>query len=214
MVEPPQAWLDELFEWLRIPSVSADPAHADDVRAAGQWVCDFVTAAGGSAELVETGGAAARDRRDPGLVRSGRGAHSPPLRALRRPATGAARALGVAAVRARASRRLSLRTRCRRRQGERVFAPEGGTAPRRGGRASRQRARRLRRGGGDRRPLDRRLPGRRRARRGRLPHLRQRHAEGGHAQLRPGRPRAHLLPRARPERATTTCTQGSSAARR
>jgi acetylornithine deacetylase/succinyl-diaminopimelate desuccinylase-like protein len=54
MAEPPQAWLDELYEWLRIPSVSADPAHADDVRAAGQWVCDFVRAAGGAAELVET----------------------------------------------------------------------------------------------------------------------------------------------------------------
>jgi acetylornithine deacetylase/succinyl-diaminopimelate desuccinylase-like protein len=51
---PDQAWLDEVFEWLRIPSVSADPAHADDVRAAGQWVCDYVRAAGGSAELVET----------------------------------------------------------------------------------------------------------------------------------------------------------------
>jgi acetylornithine deacetylase/succinyl-diaminopimelate desuccinylase-like protein len=52
---PDQAWLDELFEWLRIPSVSADPSHADDVRAAGEWVCDYVRAAGGSAELVETG---------------------------------------------------------------------------------------------------------------------------------------------------------------
>ena len=54
MTVPDQAWLDELFAWLRIPSVSADPAHAGDVRAAGQWVCDFVMAAGGSAELVET----------------------------------------------------------------------------------------------------------------------------------------------------------------
>jgi acetylornithine deacetylase/succinyl-diaminopimelate desuccinylase-like protein len=53
--EPDQAWLDELFEWLRIPSVSADPAHAADVRAAGEWVCDYVRAAGGTAELLETG---------------------------------------------------------------------------------------------------------------------------------------------------------------
>jgi acetylornithine deacetylase/succinyl-diaminopimelate desuccinylase-like protein len=49
-----QAWLDELFEFLRIPSVSADAAHADDVRAAGEWVRDFVRAAGGDAELEET----------------------------------------------------------------------------------------------------------------------------------------------------------------
>lgn len=48
------AWLDELGDWLRIPSVSADPAHEADVRAAGQWVCDFVTEAGGGCALVET----------------------------------------------------------------------------------------------------------------------------------------------------------------
>jgi acetylornithine deacetylase/succinyl-diaminopimelate desuccinylase-like protein len=53
--QPDQAWLDELFEWLRIPSVSADPAHAEDVRRAGEWVCDFVQAAGGTAELVDMG---------------------------------------------------------------------------------------------------------------------------------------------------------------
>jgi acetylornithine deacetylase/succinyl-diaminopimelate desuccinylase-like protein len=48
------AWRDELFEWLRIPSVSADPTHAGDVRRAGEWVCEFVRGAGGEAELVET----------------------------------------------------------------------------------------------------------------------------------------------------------------
>ena len=51
---PDQAWLEELYELLRIPSVSADPAHADDVRRAGEWVCDFVRGAGGEAGLVET----------------------------------------------------------------------------------------------------------------------------------------------------------------
>jgi acetylornithine deacetylase/succinyl-diaminopimelate desuccinylase-like protein len=48
---PDPAWLEELFEFLRIPSVSADPAHAADVRRAGEWVCDFVRKAGGQAEL-------------------------------------------------------------------------------------------------------------------------------------------------------------------
>jgi acetylornithine deacetylase/succinyl-diaminopimelate desuccinylase-like protein len=48
------AWLAELTEWLRIPSVSADPAHAGDVRRSGEWVCEFVRGAGGKAELVET----------------------------------------------------------------------------------------------------------------------------------------------------------------
>jgi acetylornithine deacetylase/succinyl-diaminopimelate desuccinylase-like protein len=51
---PPQEWLEELFELLRIPSVSADPAHSGDVRWAGEWVCDFIRAAGGEAELQET----------------------------------------------------------------------------------------------------------------------------------------------------------------
>jgi acetylornithine deacetylase/succinyl-diaminopimelate desuccinylase-like protein len=51
---PDPAWLEELFDWLRIESVSADPARADEVRAAGAWVCDFVRRIGGSCELVPT----------------------------------------------------------------------------------------------------------------------------------------------------------------
>ncbi len=46
-------WFDELAEFLRIPSISADPAHRGDVHAAGQWVCDFVRASGGECELVD-----------------------------------------------------------------------------------------------------------------------------------------------------------------
>ena len=47
------AWLDELSELLRIPSVSADETHQDDVRRAAEWVRDFVRAAGGECELVQ-----------------------------------------------------------------------------------------------------------------------------------------------------------------
>jgi acetylornithine deacetylase/succinyl-diaminopimelate desuccinylase-like protein len=47
-----QAWLEELEEFLRIPSVSADPAHANDVRQACEWVCDFIRRAGGSADVI------------------------------------------------------------------------------------------------------------------------------------------------------------------
>jgi acetylornithine deacetylase/succinyl-diaminopimelate desuccinylase-like protein len=49
-----QAWLDELSELLRIPSVSADPMQVAHVREAGEWVRDFVRRAGGEAELQET----------------------------------------------------------------------------------------------------------------------------------------------------------------
>jgi acetylornithine deacetylase/succinyl-diaminopimelate desuccinylase-like protein len=49
-----QAWLDELAEFIRIPSVSADPAHRDDVARAAEWVADYLRAAGGNAELLPT----------------------------------------------------------------------------------------------------------------------------------------------------------------
>src|SRR2546423_7772581 len=49
------AWQDELAEFVRIPSVSADPAHAADVVAAAEWVAAFVRRAGGEAELVPWG---------------------------------------------------------------------------------------------------------------------------------------------------------------
>jgi acetylornithine deacetylase/succinyl-diaminopimelate desuccinylase-like protein len=51
-----QAWLDELSEFIRIPSVSADSERAADVLEAGEWVCDFVRRAGGEAELLERDG--------------------------------------------------------------------------------------------------------------------------------------------------------------
>ena len=44
-----------LFELLRIPSVSAQPDRRGDCRAAAEWCRDFLTAAGCTAELIETG---------------------------------------------------------------------------------------------------------------------------------------------------------------
>ncbi len=49
-------WFDELAELLRIPSVSADPERAGDVREAGRWVCEFIRAAGGTSELADWNG--------------------------------------------------------------------------------------------------------------------------------------------------------------
>ena len=47
------AYLEEVSELLRIPSVSADAGHAGDVMRAGEWVCERIRGAGGEAELVE-----------------------------------------------------------------------------------------------------------------------------------------------------------------
>src|SRR3954469_7458448 len=50
-----ETWRSELAEFLAIPSVSADPAHREDVTRAGEWVCDFIRRIGGSADLTPFG---------------------------------------------------------------------------------------------------------------------------------------------------------------
>jgi acetylornithine deacetylase/succinyl-diaminopimelate desuccinylase-like protein len=50
-----QTWHDELSEFISIPSVSADPAHREDVKRAGEWVCEFIRGMGGTAELTPFG---------------------------------------------------------------------------------------------------------------------------------------------------------------
>jgi acetylornithine deacetylase/succinyl-diaminopimelate desuccinylase-like protein len=50
-------WFAELAQFLRIPSVSADPAHRDDVIAAAAWVTTLLREGGGEAELVDWEGA-------------------------------------------------------------------------------------------------------------------------------------------------------------
>ena len=50
-----QAWLDELREFIAIPSVSADPAHRQDVVRAAEWLADFVKRSGGEAEVTPFG---------------------------------------------------------------------------------------------------------------------------------------------------------------
>ena len=49
--------LDELYEFLRIPSVSALPEHAGDVRASAEWVAARMKTSGiPEVEILETGG--------------------------------------------------------------------------------------------------------------------------------------------------------------
>src|ERR1700727_1992 len=46
-------WFDELAEFLRIPSISAEESHAGDVIRAGEWVRDLIRAAGGQCEVID-----------------------------------------------------------------------------------------------------------------------------------------------------------------
>lgn len=49
--------LEELKEWLRIPSISAKTEHRDDTRRAAEWLADRMRDAGlESAEVISTGG--------------------------------------------------------------------------------------------------------------------------------------------------------------
>jgi len=50
-------FVEELCDFIRIPSVSAKPENAGDVREAGEWVVERLTAAGvENAEMLETAG--------------------------------------------------------------------------------------------------------------------------------------------------------------
>jgi len=50
------ALLDELLDWLRIPSISTGGGAEEDLRRAAAWVCERVDAAGGEARLLITEG--------------------------------------------------------------------------------------------------------------------------------------------------------------
>jgi acetylornithine deacetylase/succinyl-diaminopimelate desuccinylase-like protein len=50
-----QAWVDELREFIAIPSVSADPAHREDVVRAARWLTELVKRSGGEAEVTPFG---------------------------------------------------------------------------------------------------------------------------------------------------------------
>jgi acetylornithine deacetylase/succinyl-diaminopimelate desuccinylase-like protein len=54
VVVPPL--LDELVDWLRIPSVSTGGGDAEALRRACDWVCERIVAAGGAAEAVAVDG--------------------------------------------------------------------------------------------------------------------------------------------------------------
>ena len=49
-----QRFESEYFDWLRIPSISTDPAYADDVEKAALWIADRLTQIGLKPELIKT----------------------------------------------------------------------------------------------------------------------------------------------------------------
>ena len=69
-----QALLDELAGLIAIPSMSADPAHAGDVKQAAEWVADFIRRAGGEAKVADWEGSPIVD----GELRASSGAESAP----------------------------------------------------------------------------------------------------------------------------------------
>ena len=50
-----QAWVEELREFIAIPSVSADPAHREDVLRAADWLAQLIKRSGGEAEVTPFG---------------------------------------------------------------------------------------------------------------------------------------------------------------
>ena len=52
-----RGFFDGLKQWLSIPSISADPAHRDDVRASADWLAEHLRGTGFPiVEIWETGG--------------------------------------------------------------------------------------------------------------------------------------------------------------
>ncbi len=51
-----RAWLDDLKQWLSIPSVSARPEHNKDTAAAAEWAMYYLRGAGMQTQLIPTAG--------------------------------------------------------------------------------------------------------------------------------------------------------------
>jgi acetylornithine deacetylase/succinyl-diaminopimelate desuccinylase-like protein len=55
VARPSEALVAELAEFIAIPSVSADAAHAGDIETAAEWIAERIRGSGGSVELVPWG---------------------------------------------------------------------------------------------------------------------------------------------------------------
>ena len=116
-------YVDELKAYLAIPSISALPEHAADVRRCAEWTRRRDAPHRPAERPADRD--ARQSRRLRRLARRPGRADDPVLRALRRAAGRSARAVGVAAVRGDRSRRRDLRARRGRRQGPGLHALQG-----------------------------------------------------------------------------------------
>src|SRR5919197_985278 len=97
-------YVEELKQYLAIPSISALPQHAADVRRAAQWTADALSSAGmQNVRLIDTPG-------------------NPVVRPLRRATRRSIEFMDDAAVRGERPRRRDLRAWRRGRQGPGVHA--------------------------------------------------------------------------------------------
>jgi acetylornithine deacetylase/succinyl-diaminopimelate desuccinylase-like protein len=101
--------VDELEEFLRIPSVSAKAEHGGDMKRAAEWLVERMLEAGlQTAEVMPTAG-------HPVVLGGGGGANAARLRPLRRAAAGAAGRVADSALRADGAEWQALRAGIRRR---------------------------------------------------------------------------------------------------
>jgi len=57
LTENEDAGIERLMEWLRIPSISTDPAYRSECRSAAEWAADHLRGSGFEADLINTGSA-------------------------------------------------------------------------------------------------------------------------------------------------------------
>ena len=113
----------DLAAFVRFPSVSAQPRHADDLRRCAAWLADHLRSIG--LEHVRVVATRGHPIVTADWLHAPDAPTRPDLRTLRRPAAGSPRRMDVAAVRAGAARRLSSWPWRRRRQGTDVRPRQG-----------------------------------------------------------------------------------------
>ena len=143
-----ERFISELFDLLRIPSISAQSEHKPDMTRCAEWLAAALAKAGADrTEVLPDGGQPGRLRRED--CRS-QGQDRIGLRPLRRDARRPARGVAHGAFRAGHQGRPYLGARCRRRQGAAVDARQGIRGDVRHGEPALQREIHARRRGGDR----------------------------------------------------------------